>query len=200
MKAWSRHYKFKMLVRLENPGLLSRVVEIISELVTEVRIKVNESGLSITAMYPANVSMVRFMLPRSSFSMFETDNEVLGINLDNLKRILKRINTGSSLVMEKKGNMLNIQIHDRIKRIFNLSLIDVESEEKDIPELEFSSIVELNSVDFVNNSDSELKTDKDFLFQTALAASSFLGSFRGFRLSENDVAMEISNLVFSALR
>ncbi|MEK6812332.1 MAG: proliferating cell nuclear antigen (pcna) [Nanoarchaeota archaeon] len=140
-----------MLVRLENPALLSRVVEIISELVTEVRIKVNESGLSITAMDPANVSMVRFMLPRSSFSMFETDNETLGINLDNLKRILKRINSGSSLVMEKRGNLLNIQIHDRIKRNFNLSLIDVESEEKDIPELEFSSIVELNSVDFVDS-------------------------------------------------
>ena len=76
-----------MLVRLENPGLLSRVVEIISELVTEVRMKVNESGLSITAMDPANVSMVKFVLPKSSFSMFETDNEVLGINLENLKRV-----------------------------------------------------------------------------------------------------------------
>ena len=30
-------------------------------------------------------------------------------------------------------------------------MIDVESEEKDIPELEFSSIVELNSVDFVDS-------------------------------------------------
>ena len=46
-----------MLVRLENPGLLSRVIEIISELVTEVRIKVNEFGLSITAMDPANVAL-----------------------------------------------------------------------------------------------------------------------------------------------
>ncbi len=140
-----------MLVRIENPGLLSRVVEIISEIVTEVRIKVNDAGLSITAMDPANVSMIRFMLPRSSFSAFETDNEVLGINLDNLKRILKRSSPGSSLVMEKRGNMLNIQIHDRIKRNFNLSLIDIESEEKDIPELEFSSVVELNSVDFVDS-------------------------------------------------
>src|SRR3989344_8684257 len=93
-----------MLVKLSNPGLLSRVVEIISELVTEVRIKVNESGLSITAMDPANVSMVRFMLPKKSFSVFETGEEVLGINLDNLKRILKRSNSPSSLVMERKKN------------------------------------------------------------------------------------------------
>ena len=137
-----------MLVKLENPGLLSRVVEIISELVTEVRIKVNESGLSITAMDPANVSMVRFVLPKKSFSSFETGEEVLGINLDNLKKILKRSNSVSSLVMERKKNLLNIQIHDKIKRNFNLSLIDIESEEKDMPQLEFSSVVELNSLDF----------------------------------------------------
>src|SRR3989344_3511339 len=140
-----------MLIKLENPGLLSRVVEIISELVTEVRIKVDENGLGITAMDPANVSMVRFVLPKSSFSAFETDKEVLGVNLENLKRILKRSSPGSSLVLERKGNVLNIQIHDRIKRNFNLSLIDIESEEKDMPNLEFSSMIELNSTDFVDS-------------------------------------------------
>ena len=138
-----------MLVRLENPGLLSRVIEIISELVTEVRIKVNEFGLSITAMDPANVALVKFLLSRDSFSQFETGEEVLGINLDNLKRILKRCGPGSSLILEKKENTLNIQIQDRIKRNFNLSLIEIESEEKEMPNLEFSSRVELNSVDFI---------------------------------------------------
>jgi len=132
-----------MLVRLENPGLLSRVVEIISELVTEVRMKVNESGLSITAMDPANVSMVKFVLPKSSFSMFETDNEVLGINLENLKRVLKRSGPGSSLIMEKKGNVLNIQIHDRIKRNFNLALIEIESEEKEINQVIAAAIAHM---------------------------------------------------------
>ena len=136
-----------MLIKLENPGFLSRIIEIISELVTEVRIKVNDSGLSITAIDPANISMVRFILPKSSFSQFETDAEVLGINLDNFKRILKRSGPSSSLILEKKENMLNIQICDRIKRNFNLSLIDIEGEEKDLPALEFSSIIEINSRD-----------------------------------------------------
>jgi len=140
-----------MLVKLENPLLFSRVIEIISELVTEVRIKIYPSGLNITAMDPANVSMVRFLLPKSSFSSFEVGSEVLGVNLDNLKKILRRCGTGSSLVMEKKENMLNIQIQDKIKRNFDLALIDVESEEKDLPNLEFSSFVELDSSDFVDS-------------------------------------------------
>ena len=140
-----------MLVQLENPGALTKIIEIISELVMEVRIKVDESGFSITAMDPANVAMVRFILPKSSFSRFETDNEVIGVNLDSLKRILKRSGTGSSLLMEKKENVLHIQIQDRIKRNFDLSLIDIDTEEKEIPNLEFSSSVELNSSDFIDS-------------------------------------------------
>lgn len=140
-----------MLVKLENPLLFSRVIEIISELVTDVRIKIDSNGLNITAMDPANVSMVHFILPKSSFSQFETDPEVLGINLDSLKRILKRCGAGSSLVMEKKDNFLNIQIQDKIKRNFSLALIEIESEEKQMPALEFSSLVELRSSDFVDS-------------------------------------------------
>lgn len=142
-----------MLVKLENPLLFSKVVEIISELVTEVRIKINADGLNITAMDPANVSMVHFVLPKSSFSIFETDSEVLGVNLDNLKRILKRCGSGSALILEKKENLLNIQIQDKIKRNFNLALIEVESEEKELPKLEFGSFVELDSSDFIDSID-----------------------------------------------
>lgn len=142
-----------MLVKLENPGLLTRIVEIISDLVTEVRVKVNdETGLSITAMDPANVSMVRFVLPKSSFSAFEAGNEVLGINLDNLKRILKRCGPGSSLVLESKENVLEINIQDRIKRNFSLGLIEIESEDKDLPtNLEFSSKIEMKSSDLIDS-------------------------------------------------
>ncbi|MFH1787173.1 MAG: hypothetical protein ABH811_00040 [archaeon] len=140
-----------MLVRLDNPLLLSKAVELISELVTEVRLKVNEFGMSITAIDPANVAMVGFRLPRSAFSEFETGSEVLGVNLDDLKRILKRASTGSSLILEKRENMLNILIQDRIKRTFNLNLIQIESEDKEFPNLEFSSKVELNSIDFISS-------------------------------------------------
>ena len=156
-----------MLLKLENPVLFSRVIEIISELVTEVRIKVNENGMSIVAIDPANVSMVGFNLPRKSFSQFEVGNEVLGINLDNLKRILKRCGGNSSLIMEKRENMLNIQIHDRIIRNFNLNLIDIESEDKEMPNLEFATKVEINSIDLIDSiEDCAVVADAcSFLFQ-----------------------------------
>lgn len=138
-----------MLVKLDNPLALSKAVEIISELVTEVRIKVNDFGMSIVAIDPANVAMVGFKLPKTAFSRFETDTETLGVNLDSLKQILKRCGSKSSLVISKKENYLEIEIFDRIKRSFTLNLIEIETEEKEIPSLEFSSVVELNSIDFI---------------------------------------------------
>lgn len=144
-----------MLIELQNPTLLSRAIEIISEIVNEVRIKVDESGLGITAMDPANVSLVGFRLPKKSFTRFEAGVETLGVNLDNLKQILKRCNSGSTLLIEKKDNLLEIQIRDRIRRNFILSLIDIESNDIDFKtkteKMEFSSSVELNSIDLIDS-------------------------------------------------
>jgi proliferating cell nuclear antigen len=144
-----------MLVKLENPGALTRAIELISELVTDVRIKINEFGLSITAMDPANVTMVGFKLPKSAFSQFEAGNEVLGVNLDNLKRILKRAGASSSVILESKENLLNIEVQDRIKRNFSLGLIDIEAGDIDFEakasRMEFTSRIEMNSVDFIDS-------------------------------------------------
>lgn len=140
-----------MLVKLDNPTLIIKAIDVISDLVTEVRMKINESGIGIVAIDPANVAMVGFTIPKSSFSQFETGPEILGINLDNLRKILRRCGSGSSVIFEKKGNLLGIQIQDRIKRNFTLNLIDVEREEKEFPSLKFSSAVKINSVDFVDS-------------------------------------------------
>lgn len=140
-----------MLVKLDNPVIFSKVIDIISELVTEVRIKFNEFGLSISAMDPANVAMVGFRMPKSAFSQFEIGEEVLGISLDSLKKVLRRCGAGSSMILEKRENFLDIQIHDRIKRNFSLNLIEIESEEKEMPNLEYTARVEINSMDLIDS-------------------------------------------------
>lgn len=137
-----------MILKLDNPKLLSDVINIISEIVTEVRIKMLDDGLSIIAVDPANVALVVFKLPKESFSQYETGKEVWGINLADLKLVLKRASSSSSITIEQEENMLKISVFDKVKRVFNLSLIDVESEDKEEPNLEFSCNIEMSSSDF----------------------------------------------------
>ncbi|MBM3233524.1 proliferating cell nuclear antigen (pcna) [Candidatus Pacearchaeota archaeon] len=137
-----------MLVKLDSPKILSDVIGIISELVTEVKIKVDRDGLRIVAIDPANVALVSFILPNHAFSSFEVTDETLGVGLDSLKSILRRAGAGSSLIMQTEDNTLKIEIQDKIKRVFTLALIDIEAEDKQVPNLDFSSKIEMSSQDF----------------------------------------------------
>ena len=134
-----------MLIKLADPKLLSDSIAIISELVTEVRIKVSKTGLSIIAVDPANVALISLKIPHSAFSQFESEEENLCVNLEDLKQVLKRAELGSTLTMQKEDNKLKLSIENAVKRNFYLALINIESEEKRIPELEFDSSVELAS-------------------------------------------------------
>lgn len=143
-----------MKIVLEDPAVFARAIEQISELVLEAKIKVNEFGLSIVAIDPSNVSMVALRVPKSSFKEFNVEDESLGVNLDSLKKILKRCGKTGSLALSKNENMLEIRIDDKVKRNFNLNLIQVEGEEKEFPShLEYASKVEIKSEDLIDSID-----------------------------------------------
>jgi len=61
--------------------------------------------MSITAIDAANVSMVHFRIPKSAFVVYEAGEESLGVNLENLKKILKQISNShlSFLSMVKQN-------------------------------------------------------------------------------------------------
>jgi proliferating cell nuclear antigen len=142
----------KMLIRLDHPRLFSEIISIISELVLEVRIRVNKEGMSIIAIDPANVAMISFKLPSSAFPEFEIETEeVLGVSLESLKAVLRRCSQTSILVLTREENTLKIEIRDKIKREFNLALIDIEGEEKSIPNLEFTSKIEMSGNNFAES-------------------------------------------------
>ena len=141
-----------MKLKLEDATLFTKAIDLISELVLEVKIKINEFGLSKVAIDPANVSMVSLKMPKSSFKEFESGEETLGVNLENLKKILKRCSKNAQLILEKEENKINITIEDKIFRKFSLNLIEVESEDKEFPShLEYSSVVEINSQDLIDS-------------------------------------------------
>ena len=139
-----------MQLKLDSPKLLSDIVSIISELVNEVRLRVSKDGMSVTAIDPANVAMIYFKIPSDLFSQFELEKEeVLGVNLENFKAVLRRCQLGSSLTIAREENRLKLGIQDRIKRDFSLALLDIEGEDKEMPKWEFKSVIKMDSEAFV---------------------------------------------------
>jgi len=170
-----------MLLKLKEPKLIAEPITIISELVSEVRAKINNEGLSIVAFDPANVALAILKIPKAAFTEFDVKEEqLLGLNLDDLKQILRRASPDSVLAIEKeeKENMLHLNIQEsgsKAKRSFALSLISSAEEEKRVQELQFASHVELpsdifsaaiNDAAIVSDSCSFVTTSNSFIIES----------------------------------
>ena len=99
-----------MQLKLDHPKLFSDIISIISDLVIEVKIKINKDGMNILAVDPANVAMIILNLPSNAFSQLEVQEETIGVNLESLKAVLRRCSSNSSLVMKTEENFLKIEI------------------------------------------------------------------------------------------
>lgn len=140
-----------MRLSLAEPKVLVDSVNIISDLVNEVRFKVDKDKIELIAMDPANVAMVIFNFLSSAFSEYKVEKpEDIGISLDSLKSVLRRVKPSDVITIEldKERNRLKIQLKSENTRTFNIALIDIEDKHQKIPDLDFPLKIEMNSVIF----------------------------------------------------
>ena len=137
-----------MKLTLAEPRLLKEPISILADLVNDVQFKIDKEKLEIVATDPANVVLAVFKLLGSAFIEYDVEEkETICVSLDNLNQILRRLKGNDTLTLEldKKRNKLKIGMSGDSQRLFNLSLIDIEEKEQQIPELEFKSKVVTNS-------------------------------------------------------
>lgn len=128
-----------MKLVLADATYLKDSIAVISELVHEARFKINQDGLELIAMDPANVAMVIFKLLSSCFSEYQVEKETeIAINLANLKQILRRAKASDILTLEiTEDNKLKVQLKSGSTRTFSIPIIDIEEKEQRIPNLTF---------------------------------------------------------------
>jgi proliferating cell nuclear antigen len=134
-----------MKLTLAEPRLLKDSISIISDLVTETRIRVLKDFIELVAMDPANVAMVIFRMPSSCFAEYEvSEDTTIAINLNNLKQVLRRAKPSDVLTLEKSDNKLKVTMKDKNVRTFFLPLIDLEERQQKIPSLSSKALVEFS--------------------------------------------------------
>ncbi|WP_302083407.1 DNA polymerase sliding clamp [Salinibaculum rarum] len=122
----------------------------VSALVDECKVHLEDDGIQIRAVDPANVGMVDLTLNADAFESYEADGGVLGINLNRFNDIISLFNG--------EGEPAHIELDDETRKLhlscggleYTLALIDPDSirEEPDIPDLELSSEVVLEGKQF----------------------------------------------------
>lgn len=135
-----------MKIVLAEPKYFKESITIISDLVSEVKIKATADGLEVVAMDPANVAMVIFKLLSSCFTSYEVPkNEEITVNLNQVRQILRRAKGEDVLTLETEENKLKIILKSTTKRSFSVPLLESESREQKVPDLRFPLSVEMDA-------------------------------------------------------
>ena len=131
-----------MKLILAETRLIKDSVNIISDLVTEAKFKIKKDCIELVAMDPANVAMVVFKLLSSSFVEYNVKDETtIGINLNNLKQVLRRIKANDNLSLELSESKLKITLSGNTTRTFFMPLIEMDDKEQKVPELKFKTTI-----------------------------------------------------------
>lgn len=136
---------FKAIV---SANTLRTTIDSVSVLVDECKIHLNEDGLAIRAVDPANVGMVDLSLDASAFESYEADGGVIGVNLSRLEDIAGMAGADQlvQLELDEETRKLHIQI-DGLS--YTLALIDPDSirQEPDIPDLDLPATIVVEGSD-----------------------------------------------------
>lgn len=136
---------------------ISSLLDSVTVLVDECKIRFDEDGMYIRAVDPANVGMVDVTLRKEGFESFNCTEGLIGVNLNRFEDIVGMANRDDliSLTLDEETRKLIIEVDGLT---YTLSLIDPDAirEEPDIPELDLPARVTIEGAQinrFVTASD-----------------------------------------------
>ncbi len=139
---------------LENPSLLKKSMEIISDIVLEGTFVFKPDYMELVALNSNNVVMVIFRLLSTNFKKYDIKEDFqISLSLEHFSDILKRCDDKAELVLsvDKDKNKLNILSDGKNKKEFELSLIDFNDENlQNVPSLNFPTKIVTTSTSFTD--------------------------------------------------
>jgi proliferating cell nuclear antigen len=122
-------------LKLENSRILRGIIETLSSIIEETEFKVTPSEFTITAMDPSRICLLKLSIKKENFDEYKCSKEFkIGLNLDDLDKILKRSATNDEIEIdyneaEQKIKIIMTREGSSRSRTFSLALLDIEYEE-----------------------------------------------------------------------
>jgi proliferating cell nuclear antigen len=122
-------------LKLENSRILKGIVETLASIIDETEFKVTPNEFIITAMDPSRICLLKLSIKKENFDEYKCDKETkIGLNLEDLDKILKRSTTNDSVEIDFNEKDQKIKIKMKREgasrtRTFSLALLDIDIEE-----------------------------------------------------------------------
>lgn len=138
-------------IQVEDARTWKNCVDAIVNLIEEGTLDINTDGISLRAMDPSQIAMVSFSIPKAAFLAYKVDSSSkIGINFDNLSKILSRTRGKEKLTMSVEENklLLGFISQDKTKRDFKIPLLDLPAGHQKEPKIDYDAVVKMNGGQF----------------------------------------------------
>ena len=122
-------------LKLENSRILKGIVETLASIIDETEFRVTPKEFTISAMDPSRICLLKLSIKKEDFDDYQCSKESkVGLNLDDLDKILKRSAANDSVEIDFNEADQKIKIKMQREgvsrtRTFSLALLDIDIEE-----------------------------------------------------------------------
>ncbi len=122
-------------LKLENSRILKGIIETLSSIIDETEFRVTPKEFTISAMDPSRICLLKLSVKKDNFDEYQCSKESkVGLNLDDLDKILKRSAANDSVEIDFNEADQKIKIKMQREgitrtRTFSLALLDIDIEE-----------------------------------------------------------------------
>ncbi len=125
--------EFKVYFEYPSGKVLTNLLEVLGALVDEVLFNFSEEGLTVKALDPAQVALIKIQIPASSFLTYDVKTALsVGVNLSTVLKSLPKPKKGDKLVFKANESFFEFFIESVVSKRFRYRSIEVPSAE--IPE------------------------------------------------------------------
>jgi proliferating cell nuclear antigen len=118
-------------ITLNDSKLFRGIFEAISAIVSESRIQISKKGIVLNSIDDGRICLIGLHLDKDDFDAYKCDEDYdIGLNIDDMVKILKRSNPTESITLSFDPNVKRIKIimkkvDSKKKREFSLQLIEL---------------------------------------------------------------------------
>ena len=147
--------KYNVYLSTVSAGTIRTLSEALKEVLTDVNIHFDDSGIKIMCMDGSKITIVHLKLEADKFEQYYCKTATqIGVNMLSLFKLLKSIGNNDTLTLyiEKTDtHNLGILIENKDRNLKNdikLKLLDLDDAILEIPSVEFDSVITMPCVDF----------------------------------------------------
>ena len=138
-------------VKVSDAKLVRDALTAISTLIDEGTFNVDSDGIKLRSMDPSRVAMVDFVMQKTVFDEYVSDEETkICLNLSELLKLLKRAGKDEAveLLLDEKTAQFVITVRGKYVRTFRMPTLEASEDEVPTPKIVFNAKVTLTADGF----------------------------------------------------